>query len=62
MLLQTASHAEKPYRGKYINEAKIPLPSGIGIEIGQEKEEQVRFLDGSAYVFVFVRRDLNSHA
>lgn len=40
-LFQSTSYAEKPYQGKYLKEAKIPLPSGIGVELGLEKEEQL---------------------
>lgn len=41
ILFQSASYAESPYHGKYLNEKKIPLPSGIGVELGLEEEEQV---------------------
>lgn len=41
MLLHNTSHAEKPYHGKYINESKFPLSSGIGVELGLEKAEQI---------------------
>src|SRR5437667_11840072 len=41
MLLQSTSYAAKPYYGKYLKESSIPYPSGIGVELGLEKEEQL---------------------